>query len=597
MPPQAADSHEQTRSQVHVMEGLPDRAPIWALSILGAALWWVSQPPLGISFIAWVAAIPWLIIACREKISRRQWLTFLAVAILYWMVTMQGIRHAHPAMYAALVALAFYLACYSLLFVWLLRKLVTAHHSRFPFWLSVPLVGTGLECIRNYLLTGVSAVMIGHTQASHPALIQIADAFGSYGLTFLVLLVNACLFESFFGREKKSFQRWQPVAFAAMLLLATLVYGEWRLSQADAMSAEATSDVNVALIGRDEEIVFIQNSQRELEIFDSYFRQSLEAATEVAKTGGTLDAIVWPESMFNGSLPWLLLDKPTNQVNLQTMTSNDTELLSIIEENRSQFKRRAAQVQAAIRQATGQANDPHLIVGCSVIRYQEPPQIHSAIVHVGDRGHVVDWYGKTHLVMFGEYIPLIDYLPFVSRWVPPGMGIERGSGPMAMAVGELKLSPNICIETAVERVTPNHVIELIRRGEAPDAIVNVTNDGWFDRSSIVEHHLRCSQFVAVASRRPVLISANGGPTAWIDGSGRVVERLANDEAGSVVANVVADGRWGLYQTIRDWPARLTAAFCVWLVVREIFGWLARKARRGLSPACRVSRNTPETKAT
>lgn len=583
MPPQAVDSHEQIPPQIHArihaFGGLPDRAPMWVLSMLGAALWWVSQPPLGLSFIAWVAAIPWLAIACRENLSRRQWLTFLAVAFLYWVVTMQGIRHAHPAMHAALVALAFYLACYSLLFVWLVRKCAAAPRARLPLWIAVPLIGTGWECIRNYLLTGVSAVMIGHTQAPHPSLIQITDAFGSYGLTFLVLLVNASLFESFFRREKTSRRRWQPIAVAALLLAATLGYGEWRLSQAAAMSEETTSNVNVALIGRDEEIVFIQNSQRELEIFDAYFRQSMEAATEIAKTNGTLDAIVWPESMFNGSLPWLLLDKSTNSVNSQTRSSNDTELLSIIEENRSQFQRRAAQVQAAIRQATGQANDPHLIVGCSVIRYQEPPQIHSAIVHIGDRGNVVDWYGKTHLVMFGEYIPLIDYLPFINRWVPPGLGIERGSGPMAMAVGALKLSPNICIETAVERVTPNHVIELIRRGEAPDAIVNVTNDGWFDRSSIVEHHLRCSQFVAVASRRPVLISANGGPTAWIDGSGRVVQRLANDEAGSIITSVVTDGRWGLYQTIRDWPARLMAAFCIWLVLREIFRWLAGKSSR------------------
>ena len=562
MPPQAVDSS-------HTVLGLPDfvaRSPIWLLSMVGAMLWWVSQPPLGFSAVAWVATIPWLVITRRKSIDRREWFTLYAVAVGYWLVTMQGIRHAHPAMYAAWGAFAFYLAIYSLLFVALLRRLAITNRSPLPYWLIVPIVGTGLECIRNYLLTGVSAVMVGHTQANHPYVIQIADAFGTYGVTFLVLLVNATVYETFFDHRRSESRRWRPLFVGLAVLIASLGYGAWRLREADELADEKSSDVSIALIGRDEEIVFIQDSKRELEIFDAYFRGSMDAAAEVAKAGRKLDAVIWPESMFNGSLPWLLVDDPGNPSDRLSLSEQDPELLAIIAENRSQFQRRSAQVQAALRQAAGQKSDPQLIVGCSVIRYQEPPQVHSGIVHIGDRGKVLDWYGKTHLVMFGEYIPLIDYLPFISRWVPPGMGVERGIGPMTMSVGDLKVSPNICIETAVERVTPNHVIDLIARDNAPDVIVNVTNDGWFDRSSIVEHHLRCSQLVAVTTRRPVLIAANGGPTAWIDGSGRIVQRLANDQAGSIIANVVIDGRQGLYQWIHDWPARFTAVFCVWILI-------------------------------
>src|SRR5690606_4844424 len=147
---------------------------------------------------------------------------------------------------------------------------------------------------------------------------------------------------------------------------------------------------------------------------------------------------------------------------------------------------------------------PALIAGCSIVSYNEPSGGHSGCVHIGPDGRVANWYAKTHLVMFGEYIPAMDYVPWIDRIIPPGMGLLPGKQPVAMAIGDRSVMPTICIETAVERVTLNQVRELIARGTAPDLLVNVTNDGWFDGSAVVEHHLRCAQFVAVACRRPLL---------------------------------------------------------------------------------------------
>lgn len=544
------------------------QVPAWCLSLLGACLLWLSQPPLGLSLLAWVAVVPWIAFAVRTNLTRRDRFVFFLIAMGYWGLTMQGIRHAHPAMYAALIAFAFYLASYSLVFINLLSWLQRSK-SRIPLWIAIPIIGTGLECIRNYLLTGVSAVMLGHTQANHETMIQIADAFGSYGITFLVLAMNAAIYHMIgiehlpiAPRITRMRKRFVPLALAGCLLLGNLVYGAWRLSQANLVVETQRSHLNIALLGRDEEIVFVQDAKRESEIFQAYFLQSVEAAKSVAESGQRLDAVVWPESMYTGSLPWMLIDPPTSPD-----SRIDPEFAAVIKENQDAFQSRGAFVQAAIRNITGQANDPDLIVGCSVVRYNDPPKVHSGIVHLAEQGKVKSWYGKTHLVMFGEYIPLIDYLPFLNRFIPPGMGVARGDGPKSMVVGEVGLVPNICIETAVERVAPQHVAELTREQFSADAIVNVTNDGWFDRSSVVEHHLRCSQFVAVATRRPVLISANGGPTAWIDGSGRVIERLAYEQSGAIIVNLSVDNRWGLYQAIQDWPARMLAGYCFVLMLQ------------------------------
>ena len=103
-------------------------------------------------------------------------------------------------------------------------------------------------------------------------------------------------------------------------------------------------------------------------------------------------------------------------------------------------------------------------------------------------------------------------------------------------------------------------------GQAADVVVTVTNDGWFDDSSIIQHHLRCAQLVAVGCRTPVLSAANNGPTAWIDSQGQVVESLDQGANGWIIATPLRDDRVSLYVRIGDWPARLLGLVCVLLLI-------------------------------
>lgn len=585
----------------------------WLLAIVGAALLWLAQPPLRLWPLAWVALVPWLLLL-QTKVSRRHYVILYGVSVVYWGLTMQGLRHAHPLMYGPWFAFAVYLAAYPVLWMALVRVASVSPCARgnggtgfrsfsLPLSVSAPVVWVGLECVRNYLMTGISAVMLGHSLADVPALIQIADLCGSYGVSFVLVLVNAALAELvlYWSARRRSAvsaespqlgvtaalppanRLWLSCSIAITSVLLTLGYGYWRLAQAAALPQNAA--VNIALIGRNEPIVFEQDTDRELEIFDAYFRQSYQAAEHAAKKNLSLDAVIWPESMFTGGLPWLAADAALPVVVPPGVELSESEFRNIIQERQRQFEHRAAQVQTALRQATGQSVGPDLIAGCSIVSYNEPSGGHSGCVHIGPDGQVADWYAKTHLVMFGEYIPAMDYLPWIDRIIPPGMGLLPGKQPVAMSVGGLTVSPTICIETAVERVPLNQVRALIARGTAPDLLINVTNDGWFDGSAVVEHHLRCAQFVAIACRRPLLIAANGGPTAWIDGSGRIVERLHNADAGAILVASQLDGRSNLYLQIGDWPARLLAFACC---VLAIIG-LRQYRRRGL--ASTPSRNS------
>lgn len=562
------------------LASIPRRAPsVLLLAVAGAALLWLAQPPLKVWPIAWIALVPWILISQRPTLTRRHYGWVYLVAFGYWALTMQGLRHAHPALYAAWLALAAYLAAYPLLWLWLVRVASRLPHSFPPLWFTVPAVWVGLEWVRNHLLTGISAVMLGHTQADVAAVIQIADLFGSYGVSFVVALVNTAFAIGLQGRfaptittgaanagaaEVGSPARPRTAyAVAAITLGLTLVYGMWRIREAESLASQTAGGDSpgvIALIGRDEPIVFEQDYRRELEIFHNYSEQTLDAARRAAAEGHTLAAVVWPESMFSGAIPHVIAEPGVPLVIPPGTAMAEAELRQYLDESQSRFRLRAADLQQRVRQITGQATDPDLVVGCSVVRYSEPLGVHCGCVQIAAAGQVVDFYAKNHLVMFGEYIPGIEYLPWIERWIPPGMGVTPGAGPVAMRVGDQVLSPNVCIETAVERVTVNQIRQLLARGEHPTLIVNVTNDGWFDRTSVVEHHLRSAQLVAVGTRRPVLIAANGGPTAWIDSSGQIVKRLANAEAGSILVTPQPDGRTPLYLTLGDWPAAFLAMF-------------------------------------
>jgi apolipoprotein N-acyltransferase len=178
-------------------------------------------------------------------------------------------------------------------------------------------------------------------------------------------------------------------------------------------------------------------------------------------------------------------------------------------------------------------------------------------------GNVVGRYFKMHAVMFGEYIPLADMFPFIYRFVPIS-GMAVGDGPRAFRVGSFTLAPSICFESVVPHLIRRHVVELTRQGTPPDILVNVTNDGWFFGSSILDLHLRCAVFRAIENRLPMIVAANTGFSAWIDGSGRIQAIGPRRAPAVLIADVQPDGRTSVYHTLGDWPASLCAMACLLL---------------------------------
>ncbi len=546
----------------------------WGLSIASVIVPWLSQPPLGWWPMALFAAIPFLIAATAEDLTRRRMLVLYLAATVYWATTLQGLRHANPLIYPCWITLAAYLAVYPILFVAAVRRLLDRGYR-----LSViaPVAWVGMECVRNYLLTGISAAMLGHTLADVPVMIQIADLGGSYLVSLIVVVANVALFQigqSFWARRRgqqdrrSEFSRQAVWSVAAALTLwaGAYAYGRHQLNQDSRLPSTNDAALHIALIGGNEPVEYDQDPQRELELFDVYAKESIRA---IESSETVIDAVVWPESMFTGTMPWIFGEGGSPMAAANGLTVEEERLM--IEEHQRRFQFRAASLQSMLARNNGpDQRTPQILGGCGIVDYAPDTRIYSGIVQIGADGNVADWYGKTHLVMFGEYIPLVKHLPIVKNWVPPNMGLTTGPGAKRFEIGPSSVCPNICIETAVERVAINHFRELAAAddGPLPDAIVTVTNDAWFDDSSVVQHHKRCAQFVAVACRRPVLSAANTGPAVWVDGCGRVVDEVPQGQAGSLVASPKRDGRFSLMLKIGDWPARVCAFVFLWGLLRR-----------------------------
>jgi apolipoprotein N-acyltransferase len=133
-------------------------------------------------------------------------------------------------------------------------------------------------------------------------------------------------------------------------------------------------------------------------------------------------------------------------------------------------------------------------------------------------GHIQNVYAKQHLVPFGEYIPFGRIL---ARWIPylGQLGtFNAGSGAVIFTVGALRAAPNICYEAIFAPLVMRDV------SAGANAIINITNDGWFLDTPAPEQHYVANIFRAVENGVPVIRAANTGISAVIDSYGREVLR-------------------------------------------------------------------------
>jgi apolipoprotein N-acyltransferase len=508
------------------------------MGLAGALLCYLAHPPAGLSLLAWIGPVPWLLLVRAERLpGRRPYLAVWVAGFIYWLLAIQWIRLPFWANIFGLFLLAAYLGAYLPVFVGLSR--VAVHRLRVPVWLAAPIVWTGFELVRAHFLSGFLMASLAHTQVKWPVVIQIADLGGEYAVTFLIMFVAGAIAAALPvpgepgrlgpGATRRLILRLLPPLLATIAVTQTLVYGV--VCESIFKHPADRPAPRIAIVQSDMLSDWKGTAERDAAVMQQQMDLSLRAKRESEKL---LDLVVWPETMFRQH--WFVRDEkhPPPPLPPERFEAAAGDLKSVSEMTGAALLLGIDRVLVSGDPRTSDESDYQMLV-------------YNAAVFVDRAGEIRDYYAKMHLLPFGEFIPFAKWVPALAAYAPITGNSLWGEGPGVFESQGVLYSPNICYETVLPHLIRSQMREVIARAKRPpDVLVNLTNDSWFWGSSELDMHLASGVFRAVEMRTPLVIAANRGLSAYVNASGRVVAVTERDRADVLVVDVSLPQRDGPY---------------------------------------------------
>ncbi|HZD48624.1 MAG TPA: apolipoprotein N-acyltransferase [Silvibacterium sp.] len=136
---------------------------------------------------------------------------------------------------------------------------------------------------------------------------------------------------------------------------------------------------------------------------------------------------------------------------------------------------------------------------------------------ISPEGEFVGRYNKIHLVPFGEYVPYRDLFFFAHHLTRQVGDFARGKERNVFTENGHRYGVFICYES----IFADEIRQFVKNGA--EVFVNISDDGWYGDTSAPWQHLNMARMRAIENRRWLLRDTNSGVTASIDPYGRVVQ--------------------------------------------------------------------------
>lgn len=322
-----------------------------------------------------------------------------------------------------------------------------------------PAVWVLFEWIRDWFLTGFPWLSLGYSQTD-TWLNGYAPLLGVFGISWVVAVMAGCL--------------WLVVTERRYILLIpalVLLVSGWALQQVD-WSTPTGKPLRVSLVQGD-----VPQATKWDPAQIAFRKQTYARLTKTL--WDVSDVIVWPEN---------------------AMTQFYHELRP-----------------GYLDPLSEQAKKHHvaLLIGTPYMDL-DTGKYYSSFVALGTS---VGVYNKRHLVPFGEFVPLQEFLRgLITFFDLPMSGFSRGAThqPLLKVDGQ-PLATSICYEDAFGE-------EVIQSLPEATLLLNGSNNAWYGHSWAANQHLQISRMRAIETRRDLIRATTNGISAYVDYHGRILSR-------------------------------------------------------------------------
>ena len=501
--------------------------PLVFPSLLSGVLLTLCFPVTSLGPVSFLALAPMFAAVLRFRPARKDAFRagFLAgsacfVSMLWWIVKL--IPSADVTipwlMTPALVVLVLYLSFYPAF-----HLLVLAAVTRWrliPFLIAAPGTWVLFEMARSRGELAFPWGLVGYSLSNQAALLQSAEVWGVFGLSFVIVLVNALMAGCVSAHGPRA-KAWCGL-LAGLVAGSLWLHGERRVDDVRALDgphlrvAVAQPNIDLALKWKPE-------------YKDSTF-VLIEAEAARARDAGA-ELVIFPETA-----------------------------APIFIENSPAYKTRLVELARSLQTP--------IYVGFLDHRFDGPQRelnIYNSSGLFLPNGSL-EKYDKRHLLPFGEALPLATRHRWIRKINFGQANFQPGPKRSPLSSDAASFTPLICFES----VFPDLCRDGVREGS--ELFVNVTNDGWFGDTPGPYQHAQMAIARAVEFRRWLVRSANSGVSMVVAPSGEVVSSIDLYKEGILTFDVVLLTGETFYARHGDTPLALLS-----LILLAIAAVLARRA--------------------
>jgi apolipoprotein N-acyltransferase len=483
------------------------------LAALSSLLLILSFPRFDFGIFAWVALLP-LLTAMISKNIRHSFFLSLICGILFflgifnWILVVPKYTLLHHALLA--IYLGLYFGLFGVTF-----NLVYKYWGATPALFAAPFLWVSFEYIRSNLsFLALPWGLLAHSQYQYPSIIQMASITGTYGISFLIVMVNAALAGlilpilriatndprlSPFIKSKIPFHpsfmkqgRITLTLITALLTVSAFAYGHLIISK--------------PIVGDKIRVSLVQGNIDQKKKWDPRYASEIlqiyaELTQEASRTRPVL--IVWPETSTPGSI------------------SLDPKLYTEIKE----IARKAGE-SLLVGSAQHQKFEEKDTIG---FKYSNS----AYLIHPGSIKN--QQYDKIFLFPFGEYLPYKEIIPWSFIGVSNSDNYTPGKKFTIFNLNPFRFGVTICWEN----VFPNLFRQFVKNGA--QFMINITNEARFGKTAAPYQLASISVFRAVENRVFVIRCANTGVSCTIDPCGRILDRVKDKEGQDIFIRGIMNG--------------------------------------------------------